>query len=195
MKTILATCLALTLASCSHLPMNEPGDRDEEDLWNRAHLALANERFDAAAGLFGTLVDEYPDSQEGQESLFYLGVIHLDPRNPEWDPAPAESALESYVAIDSAGPEVSRVPEARMLLGLANQLNLPVEDRVAGLQPEPQVVTITERVVVPASQSRELAAQGGRLRAQLAVRDSTIEAQKAELERIRNTLKGPATGG
>ena len=195
MKTILATCLALVLASCSHLQSNEPVNRNEEDLWNRAHLAMASTRFDNATDLFQTLVNEYPESEEGQESLFYLGVIHLDPRNPSWDPAPAELALEGYIAIDSAGPKVGRAPEARMLLELANQLNLPVAERVEGLQPETQVVTVTERVVVPASQSRGLAAEVGQLRAQLAVRDSTILAQKAELERIRKTLKGGVPGG
>jgi hypothetical protein len=64
--------------------------------------------------------------------------------------------------------------------------------RVPGLQPE--VVTREvegPRVVVPAQESRALAAEVERLRAQVAERDATIRQQREELERIRRTLTRP----
>lgn len=194
MKTIIALCLALLVASCSHLGIKPPARSEAVELWNEAHLALARTNFANATDIFKILASEYAETDEGRESLFYLGVVKLDPRNPDWNPKPAEAALEQYLAADSMVYDVKRAPEGRTLLQLARQLNLPVAQRVEGLQPDPKVVTVTERVVVPASQSRELAAEVERLRAQLAQADSVVQQQKEELERIRKTLKGAGVG-
>src|SRR5690606_10279469 len=97
--------------------------------------------------------------------------------------------LSLYLEGDSAYlATLHRRPEAVTLLQLARQLNMPAEERVPGLQPETRVVT--ERVVVPARESRALAAEVDRLRRLLAERDATIQQQKEELERIRKTLTG-----
>ncbi len=190
MKWIPRLLLPLLLASCSQLGL-AGGERPPEHahLWDEAHQALAANDFGRATSTFERLARDHPETDAGRESLFYVGAIRLDPRNPAWNPAPAEETLRLYLERDSVAPgSVFRRPEATMLYQLARQLNMPAEERVPGLQPETRVVT--ERVVVPARESRELADEVGRLKQQIVARDSTIQQQKEELERIRKTLTG-----
>lgn len=190
MKRIPLVLLLLLLSACAQLGLGGPERRPERvQLWEAAHRALAAEDFAQASALFERVAQEYPDSDAGRESLFYLGALRLDPRNPSWDPVPAEENLSHYLEGDSAYlASIHRRPEALVLLELARQLNMPAEERVPGLQPETRVVT--ERVVVPARESRALAAEVDRLQRLLAERDATIQQQKEELERIRKTLTG-----
>lgn len=187
------------LPACAALGMGgSPADAPAET-WAQAHQALAVQDFDRAAAMFQRLVEEHPESQEGREALFYLGAMRLDPRNPAWDPEPAETRLREYLAPDTiAGRRLAhRRPEAETLLHLAHQLNMPAGQRVPGLQPEPQVVVeeAPPRVVVRARESRALAAEVARLRQQLEERDATIQRQRDEIDRIRRTLTRGGSGG
>jgi TolA-binding protein len=193
MKRLIQLVMVLApLAGCAHLlPGSDAGSRAR--LWTEGHEALARNEFAAAESAFTLLSERYPRSLEGRESLFYLGSIHLDPRNPEWDPEPAEEHFNQYLSFAGTndGPRVYRYPEAAALHELARQLNLPPEARVPGLQPGERVVRVEDRVVVPASESRELTEQVERLREQLAERDARIRQQQEELDRIRRTLTAP----
>lgn len=178
-----------TLASCAHLQRPGSADRERITLWEQAHNALAAADFQSAERTFSVLAQQHPDSREGRESLFYLGSMMIDPRNPGWNPAPAERNLRSYLGRETPEqPMVQRRPEATTLLHLAQQLNMPAEERVAALQPETRVVMRPQRVVVPAAESRALATEVERLRRELAQRDEQIRTQREELERIRKTL-------
>jgi hypothetical protein len=185
MKRFIFALLPLALHACAHLP-GGGGPPMRETLWNDAHTALYAEEFSVADTLFGRLVRSYPDTDEGREALFYIGAIHLDPRNRDWNSERAETTLRHYLAQDTAGPVVHRRPEARTLLELAVQLNLPPDERVTALQPTP--ITVRERVVVPAGQQRATVEENERLRRQLAERDEQIRRQREELDRIRRTL-------
>lgn len=192
MKRILSLLLIVGLPACSHLPLG--GSSGATGLWKQAHEAFAQQDFERASALFTDLAENHPRTLEGRESLFYLGSLRLDPRNPAWDPQPAESALARYLALETEhDATIHRRPEGTVLLGLAQQLNMPPSDRVPGLQPEvvTREVTVPRRVVVPAQESRALAAEVERLRGQLAERDATIRQQREELERIRRTLTRP----
>jgi len=183
----------LILASCSQLGLLRPDVDEDVLLWEAAHDALSSGAFARADTLFSRLASTFPETTAGRESHFYLGTMRLDPRNPAWDPSPAERHLGRYLAADTTEPgTVHRRPEAETLFQLARQLTMPAEERVPGLQPETRVVT--QRVVVPATESRALAAEVGRLRQQVAERDATIQQQKEELERIRKTLTGRGGG-
>lgn len=189
MKRICLLLSTVLLSSCAQLGLFNSTPPERLRLWDEAHRALTAEDFAQATTLFGRVAHEYPDSDAGRESLFYLGTIRLDPRNPGWDPAPAEEHLKQYLAMDSVQPgSVHRRPEAHTLLQLARQLNMPAEERVPGLQPGTRVVT--QRVVVPARESRALSEEVDRLRKQVTDRDATIRQQREELERIRKTLTG-----
>lgn len=191
MKRLL--CLALLLvvqAGCATLGFGGTS-RERADLWVTGHSALNEADFIVAEAAFQSLVNLHGESQEGRESLFYLGSIKLDPRNATWDSGPAEAHLGEYLALaNTEGPAIMRFAEAQTLYEIARQLNLPPDSRVAGLQPEERVVTVQERVVVPAAESRQLAEQVGQLRQQVAERDARIREQQEELERIRRTLTG-----
>ena len=104
--------------------------------------------FARADSLFTLLAREYPESDAGRESLFYLGALRLDPRNPDWDPQPAEMRLRRYLAADSTpSSRIHRRPEAEILVEVAHQLNLPPDERISGLQPEEKVVKVPQRIV------------------------------------------------
>ncbi|MEX2583583.1 MAG: hypothetical protein WD766_09920 [Gemmatimonadota bacterium] len=183
--------VVVPLAGCAQLGLGGGESDGRVELWAAAQDAMAVEDFDLAERTFEQLARAYPNSLEGRESLFYLGAIRLDPRNPEWAPAPAEASFSEYLGlISESGPRLYRYPEARVLHEIARQLNLPVDSRVVGLQPEERVVTVEERVVVPGAQSRALASQVAALRSQLAERDARIQQQQEEIERIRRTLTG-----
>jgi hypothetical protein len=193
MKRTLSLVILLLLPACAHLGLGT-SQRDRSEAWTEAHQAFELGEFARATALFEELSERHPDSLEGRESLFYLGVLHLDPRNPNWASLPAETSLARYLGLDESSPgTIHRRPEGRTLLQLAQQLNMPPQARVPGLQPEVVTREIEgPRVVVPAQESRALAAEVERLRAQLAERDATIRQQREELERIRRTLTRPA---
>lgn len=180
--------ILLNTSGCAALGLGSSGS-DRYQTWARANDALARQDFAGAEALFEQVATNYPDSVEGRESLFFMGALRLDPRNNEWDPQPAQERLEAYLALaDEDRKQLYRYLEAQTLHEIARQLNLPPESRVAGLQPEERIVTVEERVVVPARESRELSAEVARLRQQVAERDARIRTQQEELERIRRTL-------
>jgi hypothetical protein len=190
-RTILLLVTLVVTSGCASFRVGSPTGPTRSALWEDANEALGRFDFAGAQALFEQLAESYPETVEGRESLFYLGAIHLDPRNADWDPQPAQEHLSSYLAFQGeGGPRLYRYLEAQTLHEIARQLNLPAESRVEGLQPEQRVVT--ERVVVPAQQSRELTAEVARLREQVAERDARIQSQQEELERIRRTLAAPS---
>jgi TolA-binding protein len=195
MKRLSFVLIGVILASCAHLPGGRsPEVTSRTELWHEAHMALYQETYPRADSLFVRLAAEHPESTEGREALFYVGSIHLDPRNRNWNPERAETALRQYLLQDTLGTRIHRRPEANILLELARQLNLPPEDRVAGLAGEPSPATVpatppaAQRVVAPTAQLRELQTENERLRQQVAQRDEQLRRQREELDRIRRTL-------
>lgn len=177
------------LGACAHLPgLSPPRQSPSLVLWNEAHAALAAAEFAHADSLFARLSDQYPSSREGREAIFYRGVIALDPRNPKWNPKPAEAELERYVALDTVSGGVQRLPEGETLLELARQLNLPSAERVPGLKAETRTVVTPPRVITRAGEAQAATAEAERLRARLAERDEEIRRLREELDRIRKTL-------
>lgn len=180
--------LVLLLGACAHLGVNPHEGRAREALWDQAHRALDSADFPRADSLFTRLSTDYPDTDAGRESLFYLGALRLDPRNPNWDPQPAETRLRHYLDVDSSRETtVHRRPEAEILVEIAHQLNLPPAQRITGLQPGEKVVKVPQRIVAykeTETQANEIAD----LRQQVATRDAQIKKLQDELDRIRKTL-------
>lgn len=193
MKATVWLLAVALLPGCAALGFGGGGDRSGDD-WSQAHQALAVEDYARAAAFFQRLVNEQPESALAREAVFYLGAMRMDPRNPAWDPKPAEGLLRQYLAFDSVRPVIGNRAEADILLQLAAQLNMPPRERLPAFQPEVVVETRPERVIVPAQESRALAAEVAQLRREVAAKDSTIQAQREEIERIRRTLTG-RTGG
>jgi len=191
--SITLSMLAFIAVGCAHLQSGAVDTRLRTNLWTQAQEAFWAGEFGIAEGAFAALTRDYPRTLEGQESLFYLGALRLDPRNAEWDSERAEERLREYLGlIDTEGPRLYRYPEARTLYELARELNLPPDDRMAALQPGERTILVEERVIVPAQESRELQAEVVRLRQRLAEGEIRIQEQQEELERIRRTLIGPA---
>lgn len=190
MKRFGLILLAVVLPSCASLRAENTTESARLQLWRDAHEALGAVQFGRADTLFTRIVTDHGATETGRESLFYLGTIRLDPRNPSWSSERAEAALAQYLRADtSSAAVIHRRPEAVTLFALAQQLNMPAEERVPGLQSEPRVVV--QRVVVPARQAGALATEVARLREQVAARDAQIRRQEEELDRIRKTLSAP----
>ena len=201
MNRIFAGLLVVLLPACATLG-GFGKNRGLEQLWREAHTAYAAGRFAESEQSFRRVAAEYPESREGVESLFYIGTLRMDPRNPQWSPDTAAVVMRRYLDRDSAtGPKTLPRPEALVILELASQLNLPAEDRAvpelkpgtrvitrAGSpapQPRTRVVTSTEASEAEAAALRRQIEQ---LRNQVAERDQQINKQREELERIRKTL-------
>lgn len=185
--------LVALLAACAHLGRGSEERRERDRLWGAAHAALSAEDFRTADTLFTRFSERFPETPEGRDALFYLGAMRMDPRNPAWSSRIAAEWLRQYLARgDTAGENrVYRRPEAITLLELANQLNMPAENRIAALKPDTVVTTRTRvvpRRVVTAEESRALAGEVERLRREVAEREETIRTQREELNRIRRTL-------
>ncbi len=191
--TLLLTGLIGSACAPGPSPAFGPPGPGAVELWSDAHEALRLGDFDAAESHFRTLSEEHPDNQYGREALFYLGVISLDPRNPEWDAEPVVETLGRYLAGDTAGTRVNRAPEARIVYELARQFTIPADQRITSLQPETRVVRAPANgdPPPPPPADADVAREMERLRQQVAERDETIRAQQAELERIRRTLVPP----
>ena len=193
MKRFALHLLVLTLSGCAHLSGSNGESRIRSEVWTEAQESLWAGDFSGAVERFGYLSENFPESLEGRESLFYLGTIHLDPRNPDWNTESAQAHLGEYLSIiEQDGPRLFRYPEAATLHEIARQLNLPPASRVAALQPEEQIVRVEERVVVPGRESRELTAEVARLRSELNASEERVRQQQEELERIRRTLTSPS---
>jgi TolA-binding protein len=191
-RLIMLALLGAIGSGCAHLGQPAADARIRTELWTEAQYAFWSGDFVVADATFARLARDYPRTLEGQESLFYLGALRLDPRNPNWDSAAAERRLGSYLALlEGEGPRLYRYPEARSMFELASELNRPADSRIAALQPGERTIRVEERVIVPGQEARELQAEVTRLRQQIAERDTRIREQQEELERIRRTLIGP----
>src|SRR5690606_33501207 len=86
--------ILLLFTACAPLGSVPSDSWERRELWDEAHGYFATRDYERADSVFQLLAREYPHTNEGRESLFYLGAIHLDARNPGFDPKPAEEWLE-----------------------------------------------------------------------------------------------------
>jgi hypothetical protein len=177
--------ILLLLSGCAHVGATPSESWERSRLWDEAHGYFAAQDFVRADSVFSVMAERYPHTNEGRESLFYLGAIHLDPRNTTWDPETAEERLQQYLSADTSEAGIHRRPEGETLFQLAHQLNLPMEDRIEPLQVEPQT-----RVVIRAEEAQGTLQENERLRRELAAREAELRQAQQELERIRKTLTG-----
>ena len=177
--------ILLLLSGCAHLGNTPSESWERSRLWDEAHGYFATHDFASADSVFALMTELYPDTNEGRESLFYLGAIHLDPRNTAWNPETSEARLQQYLAADTPEGRIHRRPEGETLFQLAHQLNHPLEERISPLQVEPQT-----RVVIRAEEAQGTLQENERLRRELAAREAELRQAQQELERIRKTLTG-----
>lgn len=189
MKATRFLLLAVLFTGCAHLRGGPSESWQRARLWDEAHGYFATGDFARADSMFGHIAATYPETNEGREAHFYRGAVALDPRNPRFDPAPAERHLQLYLRADSAGGRIHRRPEGETLFQLAHQLALPMDQRIEALRgPEPR----TTVVVAPRETAAPPNDEAQRLRREIASRDETIRELRDELDRIRKTLTGQA---
>lgn len=181
----LALCWLLLAAGCSTVAVEQrPAGRLEA-----ARQALHGGEFATADQVLSMLAAEEPDSADGHEALFLLGLLHLDPRNPAWSPAEAEVVLARYLEF----PFGERRPEGVALYALARRLARPQIAAAA------RSVPLSADGLAPAGDSAEgtagaAAGEAGeieRLRGEVAARDRELAKLRDELERIRRRLAPP----
>jgi len=175
LAALLAAACLLAATACTTIGPRKP---DRTALaWEAAREAMRGGSFARAEEAFLELIAGHPERPEGRESLYLLGVLYLDPRNPAWDAQRAEDHLGRYLRLQ--GPQDHRA-EALALFALARRLVEPPASADAA-PPEQQV----------AIQGTAAEAENGRLEKQLAEKDREIARLREELERIRRTLSPP----
>jgi hypothetical protein len=176
-------CLLSLALGCSHVAAvveERPARRIDA-----AREALHGGQFASADHVLSALAANEPETAEGHQALFLLGVLHLDPRNPAWSPAEAEIVLARYLEF----PFGEHRPEAVALYTLARRL----------AQPQP----LLSRARAPDTAGDEAlgpppaGADGGgneaeRLRREIADRDRELAKLREEMERIRRRLTPPS---
>lgn len=153
-----------------------PGRPEAASRLEAAREALHGGQFASADGVLSALAADQPETAEGHQALFLLGVLHLDPRNPAWSPAEAEVVLSRYLEF----PFGEHRPEAVALYALARRLAAPF--------PYPIVARGDGGQPAPAAGPAGEAAESERLRGEIAQRDRELARLRDELERIRRRL-------
>ena len=192
----LLVALLLT-AGCAHLPPEARRD----DALDIARAALHGGEFVTADQMLSRLAAESPHGAHGHEAQFLLGILHLDPRNPAWNPTEAEHLLARYLDF----PFGERRTEAVVLYALARRLATP----------QPRILSTGTGIDKSTDIGSDIGADVGagigagtgegptavgagtpadeaeRLRRELEARDRELAKLREELERIRRTLTPP----
>jgi hypothetical protein len=190
MRSFALLFAVLLLPACATLGGGRSGGGNRAELWDQAHDAFSRDSFRLAEERFRRLAAEFPQTHEGHEASFYLGVLAMEPRG-RVDFQAAVRHLGAYLAADSLRrPNGWHVREAETLHRMARVLTTPCGQRVPAIFCETAVVvdTVVTRATQPSSDGGASAAEAARLRRVVAERDSRIRELEAELQRIRNTL-------
>ena len=191
MRAFAVLLAALLLPACATLGVGRQGGESRARLWEQAHDAFSRDSFRVAEERFTRLAAEFPQTHEGHEASFYLGVLSLEPR---WrvDFQTALRHFNAYLAADSArSPSGWHGREGESLQRLVRVLSTPCGQRVPAIlcdAPVATVDTVTRTTPAPDGAAAASAAEAARLRRVVAERDARIRELEAELQRIRNTL-------
>ncbi len=177
--------LLLALSGCAHFGAAPADVLERSRLWEQAQSLLTAEDYQRADSLFAAMAGAFPETDEGRESLFYRGMIALNPGNPGWSSEEAEQHLQAYLAAGDEGSGIHRRAEAESFFALAHQLNLPMEERI----PEMQSPTQT-RVVIQAREAEATVSENVRLTQEITACQAETQQLKEEMDRIRRTLTG-----
>ena len=177
--------LLLALSGCAHFGASPADVLERSRLWEQAQTLLAAEDFERADSIFAAVAWSYPDTDEGRESLFYRGMIALNPANPGWNSEEAERHMQAYLASADEGGIIHRRPEAESFFALASQLNLPMDERIPELQARPQT-----RVIIQAREAEATVSENTRLTQEITACRAESQQLKEEMDRIRRTLTG-----
>lgn len=129
--------------------------------------AVDSGRFALADTILTTFEQAQAGTTDASESAFWRAMLRADPRNPDFTPAAARAALESYLASDSA----QRRTEASVMLRL-----LTLSDSLRAAQAAQRAAT----------EARDRAREEELLK----LRDD-LQRTQAELDRIKRRLGAP----
>lgn len=176
-------CLLSLALGCAHVA--EVIEERPSRRIDAARDALHGGQFATADHLLSALAAGEPETAQGHQALFLLGMLHLDPRNPAWSPAEAEIILARYLEF----PFGEHRPEAVALYALARRLAQPLPLFTRARAPAGGDDGSGE-AAPPATAGAE-GAEGDeteRLRREIAARDRELAKLREELERIRRRL-------
>jgi hypothetical protein len=171
-----------------------------DDPWSQLEAGVAAaeaQEYLQARGLLEPLFYQRPNDAVGQRALLVLVAAELDNRNPDrrlWAAAdmasrmlvagPAESwmmpvATTFYLLAMELGAAEERIAEAEAARDTAEARNLPASARES-------VPVRVGRITAERDQARRQAEQ---LQQQLAARDRELRETRAELDRIKRTIR------
>lgn len=173
--------------------MVEPAERNWPVTLAAARRRVSEGRVGAADTLLANFAVEYPGTPEATESIFWRGVMELDPTNHTATTAHALSLLDTYI---SQAPDGEHKLEAVTLRRVAGQLEGLTKLAAAAMTHAEDANAAVANANARAAEARADAAKPTDTSSQDAeikrLRDELAKAN-AELERIRRRLAQPPT--
>jgi DNA repair exonuclease SbcCD ATPase subunit len=162
--------------------------------------AIRQQEYLRARGLLEPLFYDRPHQTVGQQALLLLLAAELDNRNPDRRLWAAADMAGRFLTAEPAQPWM--VPLAESYYVLAMELGA-AEERIAEAEtarataeaqtrlPQTAQQSVPERVRQVTAERDQARRQAEQLQQQLAVRDRELRETRAELERVRRTIRPP----
>jgi len=188
-KALRVAIPSLVLAACAQLqPIIVPPVQSD---WDRT---LSNARSDAATGNYfaaDRILDEFlrthPDTPEAREIAFWKAAYLIDPANPGGSLSGGITALDAYLADNSAGLYRDQATVLRRTAAVAAGL---ANASATTATTDSLTATAVKDTVVIGSKSRD--EQIASLKDQLAKSKDELAKVNAELDRIKKRLANPS---
>jgi len=199
-RAALVALAAAGLSGCAAVSWVRGGDdMDPDDRLTAGAQAVQAREYARAWSLLEPLTKEHADDEVGQAAMLTLVAMELDQRNverrlwagadiaarllnvPELEPWIVPVAESFYVLANELGAQEQRIQQADSALAVA-------EARVRSLPRAPEQ-TVPGRISQIAGERDSARRQAEQLQQQLAAKDRELRETKAELERIKRTIK------
>ena len=174
-----AAALALASACVTGRGSPEPPsvNRDWGQTLAQAEVAAGDHRYSDADKLLADYSSLYPGTQGAEESVYWRGILALDPNNRDGSPQVAAALFETYA---KAGGALPHRREAEILQRVALRLPSPGSASVA-------VAAATSPSMAPPDRAADLKAKDVEIQH---LKDELAKAND-ELERIKKRLTTP----
>jgi DNA repair exonuclease SbcCD ATPase subunit len=197
LRALLLVTTAVSASGCAAIASMRGAPSPQAQLEAGAE-AVQEQEYARARGLLEPLVYDRAHERVGQQALLLMLAAELDNRNPQRRLWAAADMAGRLLATD--GVESWMVPVAESYYLLAMELGA-AEERIAEAEsarqqmarrlPTTTQVTVPERINRLTAERDQARRQAEQLQQQLATRDRELRETRAELERIRRTIRPP----
>ena len=190
MRSLHIALSSLALLACAQLPIvTKPAPSDYERTLYHARQNVDAGNYWAAHRLLDEFVRTHPGTREAREIAFWQAAYMVDPANDRGSLAGGIAALDSYLAVDTAGWYKNEATVLRRTAMVAQGLSGSVPGVGSTFSGSTSTTATTDTVVVVRrSRDEEISS----LKEQLSKSREELAKVSAELERIKKRLANPS---